>query len=159
MSLEQVHGALVQRVLRHGDHDGVLRVLDAQLKSHLHSRTGSVGEEDLLRGRRDAVAAFDEVGNALAHGEETLRFTVSTGAPGDLTKEFLGAADDVRGEQRGDGFLLQQFRVVQKREDLAHESDGLLPDALRVSDVCEHHFLERELEAVAGGDACSNETE
>ncbi len=45
--------------------------------------------------------------------------------------------------------MVQQLRVVQEGQHLAHEGDGLLAECLGVAYVAEHHALERELESVA----------
>ncbi len=131
---EQRDGRRVERVLRDGDHHAVGRPVDEQAQHRLHALAGPVGEEDVLGIGGDAVALLDEVGDRLPDEAVALALGVGAQAVRALPQGEARRRPGVLGEGRGRR-AVEQLGVLGRREHLAHEGDGLLPERLRVADV------------------------
>ena len=141
----------VERVLRDGDEDPVVRAGDEEPEHGLDGLARAVGQVDRLRVGVDPVALADEGGDRVAH--EPVPLALGVGA-----EPMLGRADrlardlDHVGREGPGGYAIEQLRVLREGEHLAHPRERPLPEGLRVPDVAVDDLSPLALELLRAGD-------
>ena len=127
------NGSSVQGILRDGNHNGILLTCDQSVEKDMNSLRSSFCQDDLVSTWGRYFIVFRNVScNVLSDWMDAQRVSIASWAD-NLVKDTLCSVSSVN----IDLIIGEKIGVCHTGDDFSEESDGLLMEFLRISNVTE----------------------
>ncbi len=135
LSAVQRKARAVERILRHRDHEPVVRAAQQCHKDRLCPFAGPIRQYNVFPVRGYPIAFANEIGDCLPDERDPRALRVGARPMRMKPEDFPGSPDEILGVPGANLGMIQKVWIFHEAQDLAQVGERLLLQRLRVSDV------------------------